>query len=113
MSSHWIQAHTPKAKDMPMQYTDIFTGDPKLQEELHLAVNKDMAHVKLPVREVPVALKEPLQEELDRLERMGILAKVEVPMDWISAMVVARKSNKKIRLCIDPKTLNKVLKQNH
>lgn len=101
-SFHGIQAHTPKAEDILMRYTDVFTGDGKLQEELHFEVRK-----------LPVALKEPLQEELDRLDKMGILAKVEGPTDWISTMVVARKRNRKIRLCIDSKPLNKVLKRNH
>ena len=83
--------HTPpKAEDILTRYTDVFTGDGKLQKELHLEVNKGMAPVKLSVRKVP------LQEELDRLEKMGILAKVEVPTDWISAIVVARKCNRKI-----------------
>ena len=77
-----------------MRSTDVFNGDVKLQGELE--VNKDMAPVKLPIRKVPGALKELLQEELDRLEKMVILAKAEVPTDWISAMVVGRKHNRKI-----------------
>ena len=68
-------SHTPpKAEDILTRYTDIFTADGKLQEEVHLKVNKDMAPVNLPVRKLPVTLKELLQEELDRLEKMGILA---------------------------------------
>ena len=43
----------------------------------------------------------------------GIIKPVQVPTDWTSAMVVVRKQNDKIRLCIDPKPLNRALKGNH
>ena len=43
----------------------------------------------------------------------GIIKPVQVPTDWTSAMVVVRKQNGKIRLCIDPKPLNRALKGNH
>ena len=42
----------------------------------------------------------------------GILVPVEVPTDWVSSMVGPSKRNGKIRLCIDPKPLNKALKRN-
>ena len=107
-------SRTPlKAQEILTQYNDVFAGEGKFEVKLHLEIDTAMSPVKLPVRKVPVALKEPLKEELDRLEKMGILAKVEVPTDWISAMVVARKRNGKIRLCIDPKPLNQALKRNH
>ena len=57
----------------------------------------------LPVRKVPFAIKEPLKQELDRLVK--IVMPVDVSTDWTSSMVVVKKSNGKIRLCIDPKPL--------
>ncbi|KAK3714128.1 hypothetical protein QZH41_002780 [Actinostola sp. cb2023] len=100
-------------EDVIAQYKDVFTGEGKLQEELHLEVDRNVPLVKLPVRKIPVALKEPVKDEIDRLVKMGILTKVEVPTDWISAMVATKKRNGKIRLCIDPKPLNQALKRNH
>lgn len=44
---------------------------------------------------------------------MEILAKVQVPTVSLSAIIVARKCNGKIRLCVDPKPLNQALKRNH
>ena len=72
-----------------------------------------MPPVALPIKKVPFAMKEPLKQELDRLVKTGILIPVDVPTDWISSMVVVKKSNGKIRLCIDPKPLNQALKRNH
>lgn len=78
-----------------------------------MELDKEVPSTKLPVRKVPIALKKPVKEELDRLVRLDVLAKVEVPTEWISSMVAVKKSDGSIRLCIDPKPLNKVLKLNH
>jgi len=42
----------------------------------------------------------------------GHIAKVERPTEWVSSMVVALR-NGKIRICIDPKDLNKCTKREH
>ena len=60
----------------------------------------------------PFSLKETLRGELDQLVKKGMLVPVDVPTDWISSMIVATRRNGKIRLCIDPKPLNKALKRN-
>ena len=69
--------------------------------------------VQLPTRRVPVALKEPLKQELDRLSNIGVIQRVDTPTEWISAIVVTTKKNGKVGLCIDPKPLNQVLHRNH
>ena len=52
---------------------------------------------------VPIALREPLKEELDTLIQQGILAKVDSPTDWVNSFVCVTKPNGKLRLCLDPK----------
>ena len=76
-------------------------------------MDSSVSPVELQVRKVPRAVNGPLKDEVDRLIQLDVLAPVEVPTDWISSMVVVRKSNGKIRLCIDPKPMNKALKRNH
>ena len=43
---------------------------------------------------------------------MNIITPVDTPTGWISSLVVVAKSDKKTRLCIYPKPLNKALKRN-
>ena len=43
----------------------------------------------------------------------GIIQKVDEPTDWISSIVYVRKSNGKLRLCLDPKDLNKAIMRCH
>ena len=35
------------------------------------------------------------------------------PPDWLNNMVAVRKPNGKLRVCLDPSNLNKVIKRNH
>ncbi|CAC5387825.1 unnamed protein product [Mytilus coruscus] len=38
---------------------------------------------------------------------------VDTPTDWVSSLVTVKKPNGKLRICIDPKPLNKALKRSH
>ena len=103
------------AEDFILQYNDVFTGEGKLEGQLHLEIDKNVQPVKLhvPTRRVPIALREPLKQELDRLSNIGVIQKVDTPTDCISALVVTTKKNGKVRLCIEPKPLNEALRRNH
>lgn len=102
-----------KKEDYISLYKDVFSGEGKLAGQLHLEIDKDVHPVQLPTRRVPIALKEPLKQELDRLSSIGMILKVDTPTEWISAVVVTTKKNGKVRLCIDPKPLNEALHRNH
>ena len=65
-------------------------------------MDKQIQPVRLPTRAVPVAREKDPKNELDVLTRDGIIAPVNCPTDWVSAFVAVRKTNGKIRLCIDP-----------
>ena len=95
------------------KFADVFDGDGKLEGDLHLEIDPTVPPVQLPTRKVPIAIKEKLREELDRLETRNIVTPVTVPTAWISATVVTMKKNGNIRLCVDPKPLNLALKRNH
>lgn len=42
----------------------------------------------------------------------GYIVPVEEPTEWVSSMVVSLFNNK-VRICIDPKDLNEVIKREH
>ena len=44
---------------------------------------------------------------MDRVLKLLILAKVTEPTPMVSSLVVARKPNGKLRVCIDPQDLKK------
>lgn len=46
------------------------------------------------------------------MEDSGFLAKVEKPTEWVNSMVVSLR-NGNVRICLDPKDLNKAVKREH
>ena len=64
-------------------------------------------------RRVAVAKRPELKRELDRQVKNGFLSKVTEPTDWVNSLVIVEKYNGQMRLCIDPKDLNKVVKREH
>ena len=63
-------------------------------------------------RKVPVALHDRVKEELQRMENDGVIKKQEEPTDWVNSMVIVE-TPKKLRICIDPRDLNKAIKREH
>ena len=108
-----VESEGLKVKDYTSLYNDVFSGEGKLDGQLQLEIDKNVQPVQLPTRRVPIALKEPLKQELDRLSNIGVIQKVGTPTEWISAVVITTKKNCKVRLCIDPKPLNEALHRNH
>ena len=62
-----------------------------------------------PIRHVPHAMQQPLKDELDKLCKEKILHKVDIsePIEWLNSFVCVKKTNGKIKLCLDPLHLNK------
>ena len=65
-----------------------------------------------PTRKVPITQREPLRLELKRMVEENILAPVSEAIDWVSSMVTVVKPDK-LRICIDPKDLNRAIKRPH
>lgn len=100
---------TPKADD------SIFQGIGCIKDYVYEADIVEDAAQKLenqPPRKVPYALMEEVKEELDSVERRGIIKKVVKPTPFCSQMVVGKQDGK-LRICLDPVELNKVLRRRH
>ena len=50
--------------------------------------------------------------ELDRLVKEGIITEVHECMEWINSVMPVMKEDGSVRLCLDPKDLNKATKRN-
>ena len=95
------------------KFPDVFNGTGKLHDSYQLEIEADAIPVVHPPRKVPIAIKPQLKEELELLHKLGILAPVTEPTPWVSSIAVVKKPNGTLRICIDPKDLNKVLKRSH
>lgn len=100
--------------DIINKYKDLFEGIGLLKiKPIKLTVKETAEHVVYLSRKVPYAIQGELKAELDRLEKMQIIKKVTEPTEWINSLVVVRKSNGKLRICLDPKDLNKNIKREY
>ena len=66
-----------------------------------------------PPRRVPHSLKQRLHHALDQNVKSGVLVKVDQPTDWVNNLVIVEKKNGSLRLCLDPRDLNKSIKREH
>ena len=67
----------------------------------------------MPNRKVPVAMRQPLKDEPERLVKLKVITQVDEPTEWVSQSVITLKKNGKVRLCLDHQELNKVLLREH
>jgi len=108
-----VAGETPKSelKRMLIKHEALF-------REEYRGIKGHIAHIRMQEganpkyhkpRPVPYALKIMVEEELDRLEKQGVIAKIN-QSDWASPVVVVPKSDGTIRLCGDYKvSINPVI----
>ena len=91
-------------------YDDVFTGLGFLPGEYHIEVDPYIKPVQHAPRRVPVPLKARLKEKIAEMEKQGIIVRETEPTDWISSLVAVQKPGK-LRVCIDPRDLNRAIKR--
>ena len=103
---------TMKNKGVKEQFPDVFDGEVgTLPGTVHLAVEPNADPVIRAAKRIPVELKEPLRTQLDKLVKLGVIEPVDEPTDWVNQITIATKKNGSLRICIDPRSLNQVLKR--
>ena len=94
------------------KYKDVFDGLGKIGKTCKIKLKQDHSPKIHSPRRIPLQLKEALKSELGKLEGT-IIRKMEKPTDWVSNLVVVRKPNGKLRICLDPHDLNKAIMRPH
>jgi hypothetical protein len=100
-------------KDILYEYGDVFNGIGCFNGKFHITLDPPAPLVIHPSRRVPEALCEPLKKELDSLESQGIIVKISEPNNWVNSLVCVTKPSGSLRLCLNPKDLNKAIKRPH
>ena len=68
----------------------------------------DATQKKHPVRRVPFALRQEVVKQLEKMQEEGVIQPLSSP--WASAIVLVRKKDGSLRICIDYRHLNSVTK---
>ena len=58
-------------------------------------------------------MQEKLKESLQEMQDAGIITPVEEATDWVHVTHVVYKSDGKLRICLDPRNLNKAIRREH
>lgn len=112
--SECIESTETESKDIFEQYKDVFTGLGCVKGVVHhIETDPAVRPVIHPPRRVSVPLRKKVKDELDRMERLDVIERVQEPSEWVNSLVTVVKPNGKIRLCIDPKDLNHAIKREH
>ena len=63
---------------------------------------------------MPIEYKAEIEKELGEMVHQGIITKQTEPTPWVSLLTYPKKANGKLRICLNPKDLNKVIiRENH
>ena len=82
----------------------------------HIALEPGAEPVIHPPRSVPVHLRELYKQEIDKMLELGVITEVNTPTDWVNSIVLSESTNDKgeitkLRVCLDPRDLNKWIKR--
>lgn len=94
-------------------YKDLFEGLGNLKGKCHLTIKTNILPTVDSPRRVPFNLLKPLQAELDRMVELKVITPISEPTDWVNSIVLVKKSNGNLRICLDPRNLNKAIKRSH
>ena len=95
------------------EYADVFKGVGTLPGgPYHKKLKDSYKPVQHPPRSAPLGMQSAQKVELDRLVREGIITEVHEHTEWINSIVPVMKGDSSLRLCLDPKDLNKAIKRN-
>ena len=104
--AHRIQA-TSTDVSIPDQFLNVFQGLGNFGDPYKIKLREGAKPYALHTpRHIPIPLRQQVKEELDRMERIGVISQVEEPTQWCAGMVVVPKKTGDVRICVDLKPLN-------
>lgn len=100
-------------QDCVSEFPTLFQGLGCTRRPYSLVLKDDARPVAMAPRRVPHALRGPLRKELTRMESEGVIAKMDEASDWVSPLVIVKKKDGRLRVCLDPRHINRSLKREY
>ena len=101
--------------NVQQSFPKLFQGLGTLKGDYHIQLKPDAKPYALyTARNVPIPLRGKVKQELEHMEKFGVISKVDKPTLWCAGMVVVPKKSGDIRICVDLKPINEsVLRETH
>ena len=94
------------------KFPKLFSGLGKMNSTYRIYLKEDCIPYSVAApRRLALPLQTKVKEELDQLEEKGVIRSITKPTEWCAPIVVARKQNGKIRLCVDLSKLNESVRR--
>ncbi|KAL0152625.1 hypothetical protein M9458_052348 [Cirrhinus mrigala] len=104
----------------PTTKTELITHYASVFQELgqfpglhHIHTDPNVPPVKHGCRKIPYVVHDRLHETLAELEIRGVISKVSKPTSWVSSLCITEKKNGTLRVCLDPRDLNRAILRQH
>ena len=81
--------------------------------EHHIEINPEVEYVIHLIKKVLFTLLPKLKQELKRVKQLGVPEKVDQPTEWVNSILMLEKPDGNLRICLDPKDLNRAVKREH
>ena len=106
---------TTSSQGIKERFRGVFQGLGTIGDEYRIKLKEGaVPHAIHTARNIPIPLRAKVQEELDQMEKLGVISRVEEPTPWCAGIVVIPKKSGSIRICVDLKPLNEsVLRETH
>ena len=89
-------------EDVEKEFSDLFEGLGRLRDNYQIKLKEGAQPFSLTTpRRVAVPLLPKVKAELQRMENMDVISKIEKPTEWCAGMVVVPKPNGNVRICVD------------
>ena len=99
--------------DLVKAYPNQFDKIGNFPGEYHICTDPNIPPVVHSPRKTPIQLKDDIKKLLDEMEALKVIRRVSEPTDWVSSLAYSRKSNGDLRICLDPKDLNRAILRCH
>ena len=115
-----ISVHTTTVTDvnknspesLQEEFECLFGGIERLRNKIvKLHVDPDITPRQQPHRSIPFHVRGDVEKELEKLQRLDVIERVEGPTPWISPIVVGPKKSAEVRICVDMGEANKAVKR--
>ena len=100
-------------KSLLKEFPDRFTGIGLFPGTAHISTNPIIPPAIHAARRVPINIRDEVEEELNSMIAHDIIIWISEPTRWVSSLTYVCKKSRKIRICLDPKDLNKAIIRPH
>ena len=98
---------TGNKEEIAEQFPSLFAGLGNLGHEYKIKLKPGATpHRIYTPKHVALPLRDKVKQELEKMEALSVISKIEEPTEWCAGMVVVPKSDGRIRICVDLKPLN-------